>query len=235
MTRNPSRHQIWKMFDEIAPTYDKVNRVITLGLDIYWRAAMRRYLPPAPSLTLLDCATGTGDQILSLLKRAPHLFRITGIDLAEEMLSLGREKIAKARHADRVDLRVGSLLAIPCADSSFDCVTISFGIRNVTDVELALKECHRVLKPGGRLLILEGTIPKSRLLQKIHLFYLRHCLPRFGKWISHHATAYRYLNETIETFPHGPAFVALLRQAGFNTAGAHPLTGGIATIYQGDK
>lgn len=223
------------MFDQIAPTYDLANRIITLGLDLYWRRRMCHFLPSHPGIKLLDCATGTGDQILSFMKRSPRIVHAIGIDLAEEMLSRGKAKIRRAGFASMVELQVGSALAIPFPDASFDCVTISFGIRNVTNVLLALQECFRVLRPQGRLLILEGTIPKSKVLRSIHLFYLRHLLPRFGQWVSHHPSAYRYLNETIETFPHGNAFLELMQQAHFEQTLAHPLSGGIATIYQGEK
>ncbi len=223
------------MFDQIAPTYDRANRFITFGLDRYWRSSMCRFLPPTPGLTLLDCATGTGDQILALIKHSPRIIQVVGIDLAEEMLAIGKQKIAQAGYDSMVELQVGSAMSIPFPDHYFDCVTISFGIRNVMDVRAALKECYRVLKPGGRLLILEGTIPSNSLLRTMHRFYLRYALPRLGKWISRHPSAYRYLNETIETFPHGNAFLALMKQAQFSNVIAHSLTGGIATIYQGEK
>jgi demethylmenaquinone methyltransferase/2-methoxy-6-polyprenyl-1,4-benzoquinol methylase len=124
---------------------------------------------------------------------------------------------------------------IPFPDESFDCVTISFGIRNASDVPLCLREIHRVLKKGGRLLILEGSIPSNRIIQAFHLIYLRHMLPRIGSWISKNKDAYVYLNQTIETFPCGSAFCKLLTEAGYSSATFTPLTFGAVTIYQGDK
>jgi len=231
----PSRKEIWKMFDQISPTYDCVNRVMTLGLDQYWRKKLCRFLPKGNGLKLLDCATGTGDQIIAVMEKSDQIAEVVGIDLAESMIVIGVEKMSQKPYSAAVSMQVASALEIPFADGTFDCVTISFGIRNVTDVGLALREFLRVLKPSGRLLILEGTVPANRVLKAIHLFYLRHILPRIGGMISKKQSAYRYLNETIETFPRGKAFVQLMEQAGFHSACAHPLTGGIATIYQGDK
>lgn len=232
--RVPSRHEIWRMFDQISPTYDRVNRVMTFGLDQYWRRILCQFLPQIPSMRLLDGATGTGDQILACLRYAPHIHEIIGIDLAQEMLHIGQNKIEKKGCSDKVQLQVASLLELPFEDHRFDCATVSFGIRNVTEVSVALRELKRVLKPSGRLLILEGTIPSSSAIRKIHLFYLRHLLPRIGGWISKTPSAYRYLNETIETFPQGDAFINLMIQAGFEKAVANPLTWGMATVYQGE-
>ena len=231
----PSRHEIWKMFDQISPTYDRVNRVITLGMDQLWRKRMCRFLPEREDLCVLDCATGTGDQILCLMEHSSRVKRVVGIDLAAEMVALGEKKLKNKPYREAIELKVASALDIPFPDGTFDCVTMSFGIRNVTDVATCLKEFLRVLKPGGRILILEGTIPRPRVLRSVHRFYLRHLLPRLGGWISKKQEAYRYLNETIETFPHGEAFVALMRSAGCARAALHLLMGGIVTIYQGEK
>ncbi len=223
------------MFDQISSTYDNANRIMTLGLDQRWRNTMARFLPSGQGLKLLDCATGTGDQIIALMKHSHQISQVIGIDLSEEMLKIGREKIDKKSYASSVELLVASALEIPFAENTFDCVTISFGIRNVTDVSKALREFHRVLKPGGRLLILEGTLPSNPVLKTCHLFYLRHCLPRIGGFISKKESAYRYLNETIETFPYGKAFLELMQSSGFLQLQAHSLLGGVATIYQGEK
>lgn len=230
----PSRHEIWRMFDQISPTYDRVNRVMTFGLDQYWRHALCRFLPDLPSIKLLDGATGTGDQILACLKRAPQIQEVIGVDLAQEMLAIGKQKMIKRGCSHKVQFEVGSLLDLPFAEATFDCATVSFGIRNVTDVLLALRELKRILKPKGRLLILEGTMPSKGVMKGIHLFYLRHLLPRIGGFISKTPAAYRYLNETIETFPQGDNFLKLMLEAGFAKAIAHPMTCGIATVYQGD-
>ncbi len=227
----PSRREIWKMFDQISPTYDCANKVMTLRLDDRWRKQLCAFLPQKKGMNILDCATGTGDQILALLKKKPDIASITGVDLSEGMLEIGKKKIL----SPKVTFQVGDSLALPFVEESFDAVTISFGIRNVENVSLALQEMCRVLVPGGRALILEGTVPENKALRALHLFYLRHILPRIGGWISKNQKAYRYLNETIETFPQQEAFCALMRSAGFANVKANPLFGGVATVYQGDK
>lgn len=234
-TYGPSRKEIWKMFDQISPTYDCVNRIMTFGLDQLWRKRLCQFLPPRSDMCVLDCATGTGDQVTALLEKKGDIASVIGIDLAEEMVKIGREKIAKKPYAHKVDLHVASALSIPYPDNHFDCLTIAFGIRNVTDMMAAFKEFRRVLKPSGRVLILEGTIPRNKWLRKLHLFYLRHLLTRIGGLISSNFDAYRYLNETIETFPQGERFNGKLRAAGFINVRANPLFGGVTTVYQGDK
>lgn len=231
----PSRQDIWKMFDDISPTYDRVNRIMTFGCDQWWRKQLAAFLPQHPNLRLLDCATGTGDQIIALLEKKPNIASIIGIDLAEAMLALAQEKLKRKPYRSKVELRVASALDTQLPDNHFDCVTISFGIRNLTDVMAAFQEFRRVLKPGGRLLILEGTIPHIKWLKALHLFYLRKFLPRIGGTISKNLPAYRYLNTTIETFPQGERFCGLMRAAGYVKVKANPIFGGVVTVYQGDK
>lgn len=233
--KEPSRNEIWKMFDAISSTYDKVNRCMTFGLDLYWRKKMSSFLPEKEDLFILDTATGTADQIISLFKHSSKIKHVTGIDLSKEMVAIGKQKIEKQPYKDKVNLQVASALELPFADESFDCITMSFGIRNVTDVLSCLKEMRRVLKKSGRLLILEASLPKNILLKGFHLFYLRYLLPNIGGFISKQKHAYVYLNKTIETFPQGESFLSLLKEAGFKQAVAHPLTGGMVTIYQGDQ
>ncbi len=223
------------MFDQISPTYDCVNRVLTFGLDQIWRKRLCAFLPSKKEMRILDCATGTGDQVIALMEKRPDTVEIIGIDLAEAMVEIGKRKIARKPYANKIALQVASALEIPYPDNHFDCVTISFGIRNVTDIMGALQEFRRVLKPGGRVLILEGTIPRMKWLRSIHLFYLRHMLPRIGGMISKNLSAYRYLNETIETFPQGERFNGKMRAVGFVNVHANLILGGVTTVYQGDK
>ncbi|MES2344756.1 MAG: bifunctional demethylmenaquinone methyltransferase/2-methoxy-6-polyprenyl-1,4-benzoquinol methylase UbiE [Chlamydiota bacterium] len=231
----PYRTEIWKMFDGISSTYDWVNRAMTFGIDHYWRGRLARHLPDRPNIKLLDCATGTADQILSLMNRSKNISEAIGIDLAKAMLEVGRKKIEKTKHASKIRLETANVLDLPFEDHSFDCVTISFGIRNVTDISLGLQEMRRVLNHGGRILILECSLPKNPLLLKGHLFYLRMLLPLIGGLISRNKQAYIYLNKTIETFPFGDAFCALLTDAGFTHVQAYPFMGGAVTLYRGDK
>lgn len=230
-----SRENIHQMFDQISPTYDLANRVMTFNLDQIWRKKMVNMLPEGDEQLVLDCATGTGDQLICLMENSKKVKQAIGIDLAADMVAIGEKKVKNKPYADALSFQIASALELPFEENTFDCVTISFGIRNVTDVKKALREFHRVLKPGGRVLILEGTVPKMKWLQKIHLFYLRHFLPRIGQMISKNNYAYRYLNETIETFPSGEAFCALMRESGFADGKANLQTGGVATIYSGNK
>jgi demethylmenaquinone methyltransferase / 2-methoxy-6-polyprenyl-1,4-benzoquinol methylase len=233
--QEPSRTEIWKMFDRISPTYDTVNRVMTMGMDLFWRKKMAQFLPPLESIRLLDCATGTADQIISLCELCPKISEAIGIDLSKEMLQIGLRKLKNKSYKHQVLLQEASALALPFENNSFDCVTMSFGIRNVVDVSTCLQEIFRVLKPKGRALILETSIPSHPLFKTLHMLYIRKLLPRLGGWISKQKDAYEYLNRTAETFPSGQAFCQLLQENGFSHAIFHPLSFGSVTIYQGDK
>lgn len=231
-SRSREKNAVPRMFDRIAFRYDRLNRILSLGLDQRWRRRVARHLPDRPALRLLDLATGTADQLLAMVGDARVECGV-GMDLAEEMLVIGRAKLDRLGLQDQVTLETGDACAIPAADGSFDAVTISFGIRNVPDVDLALREMRRVLSDGGRALVLEFSLPEGRILRGCHRFYLRHVLPRIGGWLSGDRDAYRYLNQTIESFPYGEAFCALMREAGFTRVNAHPLSGGIVTLYVG--
>jgi demethylmenaquinone methyltransferase/2-methoxy-6-polyprenyl-1,4-benzoquinol methylase len=230
-----SRKEIWVMFNRIAKSYDSLNRVLSFGMDVSWRRKMADHLPSHPDQKLLDLATATADQLLFLFEKSRRVSSGVGMDLAEKMLEIGRRKLRSRGLFEKVRLRVGDAMDIPAEDQDFDVVTISFGIRNMTNVAKALGEMYRVLKPGGRVLVLEFSLPRNPVIRAMHLFYLRHVLPRVGALVSGDLRAYRYLNETIETFPYGDAFCDLLRAAGFVQVQAHPLTFGVATIYQGDR
>ena len=223
------------MFDRIAWRYDLLNRMLSLGADVRWRKRMARHLPPGRDLKVLDLATGTADQILMLAHASDRVGASEGMDLSEGMLEIGRRKVKEQGMSHLVTLRTGDATAIPAADNTCDVVTISFGIRNVENVPRALSEMLRVLKPGGRALILEGSLPANTFLRKLYLLYFRHVLPRVGAWVSGDGGAYAYLNRTVETFPCGEAFCALMRTAGFRDVSFDPRTFGVATIYRGDK
>lgn len=234
-TTEPSRHEIWKMFDQISPTYDRANRLMTFGLDQIWRKKLARLLPEKCNMHVLDCATGTADQIIALLSQCDRIENIIGVDLSKEMLAIADAKIRKKVYSPSISFKLASALTLPFPNDAFDCVTISFGIRNVEDVAQALREFLRVLKPSGRLLILEGSLPKNKFVRFFHLFYLRHLIPLIGGLISKNPRAYRYLNQTIETFPSGDSFCSLMKDIGFNHIKVHPVMCSAASIYQGDK
>jgi demethylmenaquinone methyltransferase/2-methoxy-6-polyprenyl-1,4-benzoquinol methylase len=224
------------MFNRIAKTYDSVNRLLSFGLDVGWRKKVGLLLPKKEQVALLDLATGTADQVLLLCKEHPQqISEAIGMDLSEGMLEKGREKVVQLKLQDIIRLETGDAVNIPSENSSFDAITISFGIRNVPDVPTSLREMHRVLRPEGKTLILEFSMPKNPIVRFGHLFYLRYVLPLVGGLISGDYEAYKYLNTSIEAFPYGESFCSLMREAGFSTVRQHPVTFGIATIYEGIK
>jgi demethylmenaquinone methyltransferase/2-methoxy-6-polyprenyl-1,4-benzoquinol methylase len=226
------RVEVWQMFDRIAPTYDLVNRLLSFNLDVRWRREVHSHLPKVDDLRLLDLATGTGDQVIAMT-RTGGIGSAVGMDMSVEMLAIGREKVAEAGLSEVISMENGDATALPFEDDSFDAVTISFGIRNVVHVDKALAEMRRILRPGGRAIILEFSLPRNPVVRLGHLMYLRYVLPLVGGLVSGDWNAYRYLNTTIEAFPYGEAFTAKMRDAGFEQAQANPVTFGIATIYVG--
>lgn len=231
--QDSSKKTSWQIFNRIAKSYDSVNRVLSFGLDIGWRKKVNGLLPKRKSLQLLDLATGTADQAIMLCDLNPDIQKAIGMDLSEEMLDVGRTKIG--RFDGRIVLQTGDACKIPAENEYFDAITISFGIRNVPDVVQSMKEMHRILNSGGKALVLEFSIPKNPVVRFGHLFYLRYVLPFVGGLISGDYQAYRYLNTSIEAFPYGEDFCDLFRKAGFTTVKAHPVSFGIATIYEAIK
>ncbi len=230
-----NKRDSYKMFNRIANRYDILNRLLSMRQDVLWRKKLAQYLPNNPSIHLLDVATGTADQILHLLEVTNKINTAVGVDMSENMLAVGRKKISDKNLDTRVSLKVGDACELPFKKDEFDVSTMSFGIRNVPDVLKALSEHYRVLKPGGVCLILEFSLPKQDWIKKPYLFYFRNVLPKVGSVISGDASAYKYLNETVEDFPYGDNFANLLLKAGFKTVEQHPLTFGIATIYKATK
>jgi demethylmenaquinone methyltransferase/2-methoxy-6-polyprenyl-1,4-benzoquinol methylase len=230
-----SKEQVSELlFDRISSVYDFANRILSFGIDKYWRNSLLGLIPSEPDLTLVDLATGTADQILSL-SRSPHISKFYGFDLSTNMLLLGQKKILKRGLRKKTLLQLGNAMQVPVASNFCDLVTISFGIRNVVDPIKCLSEMSRILKSGGSAFVLEFSKPKSKLIRLAYLFYLRKILPKLGYMLSKNKEAYTYLNETIETFPSGEEFLKLMKDSGFITLKKYPLTFGIATIYVGKK
>lgn len=228
------KQQVGQMFDRIAPSYDTLNRVLSLGVDQYWRRVMIRSLSDIPHEAVLDLATGTGDvAIMTARKLRPH--SIIAMDIATKMLDIGKVKAVYAKLEDVIDFEQGDAEHIEYPDNTFDVITVAFGVRNFENTELGLKECHRVLKPGGRLSILEFSTPRTFPFRNIYQFYFRHILPRIGKLTSQDDQAYRYLFNSVQVFPEGQAFLSLLEQAGFSTFKERRLTFGICTLYSAEK
>jgi len=233
--KQPPRAPVWQMFDRIAGRYDLLNHLLSAGQDIRWRKKVAEVLPEKPNQSILDLATGTGDQLLYLFQCSDKIAYATGTDLATDMLARGREKIRRRRLHNVISLHEGDAEDIRYDDQSFDALTIAFGIRNVRDVDKSLAEMYRVLKSGGRVIILEFSLPKNRIIKKLYLLYFRYILPFIGGFISGDPYAYRYLNQTVETFPYGEAFCDMMSAQGFEKVKMIPLTLGVATIYYADK
>jgi demethylmenaquinone methyltransferase / 2-methoxy-6-polyprenyl-1,4-benzoquinol methylase len=226
--------RIQEMFDSIAPRYDFLNRVLSLGIDRQWRRFAVRQIKYTDSGRILDVTTGTGDVALEIAARTPASVSIVGVDFSTEMVALGKEKIRNSPFAQRITMEVAPCEAIPFPEESFDSVTIAFGIRNVVDRLQGLKEMWRVLKPGGRVVILEFSTPRSRLFKALYYFYFLRVLPVIGGLFSKFS-AYRYLPDSVLEFPSREEFKDLMFGAGFRSPAHYDLTGGIATVYVGEK
>lgn len=222
----------FKIFDDIAGQYDRINGLLSFGIHSRWRRRLAAQLPAGDAIEALDLATGTGDVAFTLLAE-PRVRHVTGLDLSKGMLALASKKAAERELAAKTTFLHGDACALPFAENTFDAVTMSFGIRNVPDVPQCLAEMRRVLRPGGKALILEFSLPENAVIRAGHLFYLRNILPTIGNVLSGHDFAYSYLNKTIETFPYRHAFVKLMTEQGFRDAGHEDLTFGIVNLYSG--
>jgi demethylmenaquinone methyltransferase / 2-methoxy-6-polyprenyl-1,4-benzoquinol methylase len=227
------KSQVARMFDSIAGRYDFLNHFLSAGIDIYWRRKAIDLLVPHRPAQLLDIATGTADLALEAVRLQPR--KITGIDISEGMLAVGREKIRQKNLAHLIELQLGDSENIAFPDNHFDAITVAFGVRNFENLPQGLAEMHRVLKPGGRAVILEFSKPRSFPFKQGYNFYFRHILPLFGKMISKDKAAYTYLPESVQAFPDGKDFLRIFEQAGFKETKWHSLTFGISSIYTGSK
>jgi len=221
------------MFDAVAPRYDLLNHLLSLGIDRAWRRALARALDGVTG-PVIDLCSGTGDVMFSLCRRHPTMTCL-GIDFSKEMVRIGKRKASASPAGDRIVFAVGDATAISVRSESAGAATFAFGIRNVSNVPGALSETYRVLRSGGRVAILEFSLPRSPFLRAGYLFYLKRILPRVGAWMSGDGRAYQYLPDSVMEFAEGEAFLALLREAGFESVSATRLSGGIATLYAGVK
>ena len=226
--------KIQQMFGTIAPRYDFLNRMLSFGIDRRWRKKAVRLLKYREGARILDVATGTGDVALEIARTTPSTVKITGADFCKEMVDLGRIKAAQSPYADRIDFKVAPCEDLPFPNETFDSITIAFGIRNVVDRKLGLAEMWRVLRPGGRMIILEFSTPRSQLFRQIYYFYFRRLLPVIGGLISKY-NAYKYLPDSVLEFPSHEEFAVMIEEAGFRSVHIKELTFGIASIYVGDK
>ncbi len=211
------------MFGSIAARYDLANHLLSCGIDFYWRKRAAEIVANWQPKNIVDLATGTGDLALALQKKLPDA-EIMAVDFLPEMLELAKRKGLR-------QTMVADAMKLPFADSSFDCATVAFGLRNMEDWGGALREMSRVLKPNGHVLVLEFSLPTMSILRTLYRFYLHRCLPMLGSFLTKQKHAYDYLGDSIEEFPSGNAMTDLIAKSGFGLTTAEPLTGGIVTIY----
>ncbi len=223
-----------RMFSAIAPRYDFLNRLLSAGRDRYWRREAIRATALPPNGRLLDTCTGTADMALEAARQFPDA-RIVGVDFSQPMIALGTSKVERARLTERVRLQVAPAEALPFPDASFDAATVAFGLRNVPDRLRGLREMHRILRPGGRAVILEFTTPPFPLFRHVYLWYFHEMLPWIGRIVSGHPTAYSYLPASVGDFPSPEGLSAWMREAGFSEVSYRLLTAGIVAIHVGIK
>ena len=219
------------MFDGIAERYDFLNHLLSAGIDRSWRRRAIRSLALRGGERVLDVCAGTADLAMAACRTSPGAARVVGVDFAARMLQIGQEKLRRAGLDRSIALVRGDATKLPVADASVDAVTVAFGIRNVEDARAACEEMYRVLKPGGRLAVLEFAMPRTPVLRSVYVWYFRYVLPCIGNVIARHDAAYSYLPASVDTFTPPGEFVSRLQQEGFIDAAAIPLTGGIVFLY----
>lgn len=222
------------MFDGIAHRYDFLNRFLSFGIDTGWRKKAIDRLKPIEPGVMLDVATGTGEMAIMAKKRLA-VKKVIGIDISEGMLELGRQKIVKAGLEESVELLKGDSETISFEDGSFDAVTVAFGVRNFENLERGLTEIKRVLRPGGRLVVLEFSKPTASFVKPFYNLYMNRLAPWIGKMFSKDKCAYHYLNDSVQKFPEGDQFIAILNTLEFKNTSRKPLSLGICSIYCGEK
>jgi demethylmenaquinone methyltransferase/2-methoxy-6-polyprenyl-1,4-benzoquinol methylase len=227
-------HSVKKLFERVAFSYDLQNSVLSLGRDIAWRKKLASIIEIPAGGRILDAATGTAEVALEINKKHPGC-RITGLDFSPSMLEIGFNKIKSNGRTDSIFLSAGDICNLPFEDKLFDAVTISFGIRNVENRQKGIIEFYRVLKPGGKLFIMEFAYPENRFMKYLYSFYFRYILPPVGNFIAQTSGAYDYLVESVDGFPTPENFVKELSSTGFRDLKINDLTFGIARIYRGIK
>jgi demethylmenaquinone methyltransferase/2-methoxy-6-polyprenyl-1,4-benzoquinol methylase len=227
------KQQVELMFDKIAFRYDLMNRLLSFGIDVGWRKKMVAALRPFQPTTLLDVATGTADVALMMAPLKPE--SITGIDLSDEMLEIGRKKVADKNLQHLIRLVRADSENLPFESNKFDAATVAFGVRNFENLEKGLSEIYRVLKPGGRFIVLEFSKPKTFPFKQLYHFYFTQICPLLGKWITHDVSAYDYLHRSVNAFPEGDEFLTILKRTGFTQTQCTPLTVGISSLYRASK
>lgn len=227
------KDQVARMFDNISRDYDFLNHFLSLGIDIIWRRKAIKYLRDINPKQILDVATGTGDFAIEALKLNPD--KVTGVDISEGMLEVGRQKMKDKSYDDRIELRYGDSEKLPFEENKFDAVIVAFGVRNFENLEHGLAEMLRVVRPGGKVVVLEFSKPGKFPFKQLYNFYFKFVLPKIGRWVSKDSSAYTYLPESVQAFPDGTAFTHILDRLGYKKTQCKPLTFGISSLYIGIK
>jgi demethylmenaquinone methyltransferase/2-methoxy-6-polyprenyl-1,4-benzoquinol methylase len=227
------KQQVAHMFNSISPQYDFLNHFLSLGIDILWRKKAVKLLRKHQPKNILDIATGTGDFALEAMQLQPE--KIIGLDISDGMLEVGRKKIKSRGWDKRIEMVNGDSENLPFEQNKFDAVIVAFGVRNFENLERGLAEMLRVLKPGGAVVILEFSKPRTFPMKQLYGFYFRAVLPLVGRLFSKHRTAYTYLPESVDAFPDGNDFLAILNKIGYQHATCQPLTFGVSSLYYAQK
>jgi len=223
------KEQVATMFNNISAKYDFLNHFLSLGIDKVWRRKAVGHLKDLKPKIILDVATGTGDFAIASLTLKPN--KIVGIDISEGMLEVGIQKIKKRGLQDIIELMTGDSENLPFDDNKFDAVIVAYGVRNFENLEKGLKEMHRVLRSGGKMVVLEFSKPTHFPFKQLYNFYFRYVLPKIGNALSKDNAAYTYLPESVRVFPDGDKFISKLKSVGFKEAICNPVTFGISSIY----
>jgi len=231
----PKKEKVREMFDNIAPTYDKLNHVLSMNVDKLWRRHALREIVDGSAQRILDVACGTGDSTISIAKAAGEGSEVTGVDISEGMMALVEGKAAKAGVSDRIRLQVADGEALPYEERTFDRVTCAFGIRNFEHKEKGLSEFRRVLKPGGKAVILELSVPRNRVVRWAYDLYFSRLLPRIGGALSGDRAAYRYLPASVHNFPSPKDFCRMMEEAGFRAVRCRTFTFGLCRMFAGSR
>ncbi|HUH35980.1 MAG TPA: bifunctional demethylmenaquinone methyltransferase/2-methoxy-6-polyprenyl-1,4-benzoquinol methylase UbiE [Moheibacter sp.] len=227
------KEQVEQMFDNISEKYDLLNRILSMGIDVQWRKKVVKSVQRSKPQRILDIATGTGDLAIQMAKATDA--KITGFDLSAGMLEVGKKKIAKENLSERIEMIQGDAEKMPFDNDVFDVITVAFGVRNFEHLNVGLAEIHRVLKPGGKFIILEFSQPEAFPMKQLYAFYSKQILPRIGKKISKDQSAYTYLPDSVKAFPYGKEMIGILKNAKFTQSSNKKLTFGIASIYESSK
>jgi len=231
--KDAKKAQVRQMFNNISPKYDLLNRVLSFGIDVWWRKQAVKLLRPLAPKQMLDVATGTADFALEALSLKPD--HIVGVDISEGMLAYGTEKLKERGLEDKISLQVADSENLPFADGTFDAVTVGFGVRNFEHLEAGMAEMLRVLRPGGALVVLEFSQPTAFPIKQLYGIYSKTLLPLIGRMVSKDAAAYTYLPESAAVFPSGERFLGVMRAVGYQNLRARPLLFGITSLYYGTK